>query len=424
MRVALTVAAWVLIVLLGLWAVHLGDPHLLPIRRFETLGLAALAAISVGVTLRMRPGVDRTLRLGALCFIVAVASTQALVSRYQRAAVLKASLPGLNGLGSRFVVGYANVEDLKPLIAKGLIAGIYVSGRNVRGRSAQHIRDEIHELQALRRASGLPALIVATDQEGGLVSRLSPPLPEMPPLASLPGESDTIAEIESRAEAYAERQGRDLARLGINVNFSPVVDLLPAGPDNPLDFHSRIKQRAISADPQLTARVALAYARGLEKHGVRATLKHFPGLGRVKTDTHHFSATLETPVAELEAHDWVAFKDVARRSNALIMLSHVVLEDVDDVNPVSFSRKSISSVIRGSWKHDGILITDDLTMGAAYGRGLCTATVKALNAGVDLLLISYDYDKYYESMYCAAQALEQGRLTHRRFDRSAPTQTR
>lgn len=410
MRVTLACASWISILLLGIWAVHFADPHLVPIHAFEAPCLLVAAFTLLALATRLPRGKDRALRLGALCFVVAASCTQVLISSYQRWAVLNAQSPSAVDLGARFVVGYGDVEALEPLITRGLVGGVFVTGRNVRGKSIAEIRDEIRHLQAVRHAAGLPALIIATDQEGGLVARLSPPLPHMPPLASLVNDRDTAATTQALARAYGERQGRDLASLGITVNFSPVVDLLPTHEDNPLDFHSRIDRRAISGDPQTTARVALAYTRGLGQYGVRATLKHFPGLGRVATDTHHFSAALNTPVAQLQARDWVPFRAVAQRSDALIMLSHVVLTEIDSQDPVSFSAKAVSSVIRASWGHDGVLITDDLTMAAAYNRGLCGATVKALNAGVDLLLIAYDYEKYYESMYCAIRAHEQGRL--------------
>lgn len=209
-----------------------------------------------------------------------------------------------------------------------------------------------------------------------------------------------------------------MAQLGVTVNFSPVVDLRSNDTQNRLDFHSLINQRAILHSPEQTTEIALAYARGLESQGVRATLKHFPGLGGVRADTHHFPATLRTSIDELATRDLVPFQRVAQHSNALIMLSHVVLPSIDKDNPVSFSRSVVQNLIRETWKHDGLLITDDLTMAAAYNHGICEATVKALNAGVDLLLVSYDHEKFYEAMYCAVAAYRNGTLEENQLERS------
>ena len=114
------------------------------------------------------------------------------------------------------------------------------------------------------------------------------------------------------AEQFGQRHGRELAALGITLNFAPVVDLLRTQSRNRFDFNSLISRRAISGDPSVTADVALAYVHGLEESGVEATVKHFPGLGRVRDDTHHFRANLDTPLTELETSDWVPFQKTSR----------------------------------------------------------------------------------------------------------------
>ena len=257
-------------------------------------------------------------------------------------------------------------------------------------------------------AKGLPRVVVATDQVGGAVSRVSPLVEPQPALATLLDADVSDEELAQRAHAYGARQGRALAALGITLNFSPVVDLRPGRAPGRWDFHTRIDERAISADPAVTAQVALAYELGLESAGVRGTLKHFPGLAGVTEDTHHFAAVLHTPAARLATHDWKPFQEVSKQSDAAIMLGHVILPELDAEHPVSFSRRIVRQVIRGEWGYQGLLVTDDLTMGAAYNRGLCDATVRALGAGVDLLLIAYDHDKYFDAMHCALQAAQRG----------------
>ena len=100
-----------------------------------------------------------------------------------------------------------------------------------------------------------------------------------------------------KAEAFGRTHGQELAALGVNQNLAPVLDLRPEPKRNRFDFNTLIGQRAISDDPAIVADIARAYVTGLEASGVGATVKHFPGLGRVRTDTHHFSADLDTPLA-------------------------------------------------------------------------------------------------------------------------------
>ncbi|HBY28149.1 MAG TPA: beta-hexosaminidase, partial [Bradyrhizobium sp.] len=132
-------------------------------------------------------------------------------------------------------------------------------------------------------------------------------------------------ERKAKAEEFGRIHGRELASLGINLNFAPVLDLRPEAKRNQLDFNTLTNQRAISDDPAKVSAVAGAYIHGLESAGVSATVKHFPGLGRVRADTHHFDADLDTPVGELEATDWRPFRDVLSTSGARLMVGHVAV---------------------------------------------------------------------------------------------------
>jgi len=311
-----------------------------------------------------------------------------------------------NLLGQHFIIGYSSFAEVATLAEKGLIAGIYITKHNVAGRTTEAIKSEISELQARRRAAGLPPLIVAADQEGGIVSHLSPPLTAEPSLATT---ADLPSDIRREsAEKIGRAQGEELASLGVNLDFSPVVDLKPAT-GHKFDFNTLINQRAISDDPDKVAEVALAYVRGLDASGVRATMKHFPGLGRVGTDTHHFAAKLDAPLAELEETDWRPFREVLTGSNALVMMGHVTLTAADPDRPASHSKRVIDGIIRQKWNYQGVVITDDLVMGAVYNH-LCTAVVEALNAGVDLLLVAYDGSQFYHAFDCASDAFNRHEL--------------
>jgi beta-N-acetylhexosaminidase len=104
------------------------------------------------------------------------------------------------------------------------------------------------------------------------------------------------------------------------------------------------------------------------------------------------------------------------------MLGHVILAELDAEFPASFSRKIVQQVIRDEWGYQGLLVTDDLTMGAAYNHGLCDVTVRSLNAGVDLLLIAFDHDKYFDAMHCALQAAQRGALDLPKLERNPAQQ--
>lgn len=285
---------------------------------------------------------------------------------------------------------------------------MYITHRNIRGRTVGALRSDIANLQALRRAANLPPLIVAADQEGGIVSHLSPQLTSLPALSTL--TALPADERSRKAEDFGQIHGRELANLGVTLNFAPVVDLLRTRPRNPFDFHSLISRRAISGDPAIATDVAVAYVRGLEAFGVAGTVKHFPGLGRIRADTHYFRATLDAPVAELEASDWIPFRQTLTRSNAWLMVGHVAVTAIDAGRAASHSRGVVTDLIRSKWGFEGIIVTDDLAMGPIYQYGVCAAVVEALNAGVDLLLVAYDGLQFYRVFDCALTASARGRI--------------
>jgi beta-N-acetylhexosaminidase len=418
LRLAFSCLSWLLSPVVLFWIYHLKDPHLLPIRAYESAILIGLClSLAVAFRFAVRPPL-RVMGIGVMLAGAVLVTLAELHFQWQKRELRAGEVRAATEVGRHLLVGYVSIEELKPLVSRGLVGGIFVTRRNLVGKTAAQLREEIAELQQLRIGAGLPPLWVATDQEGGLVSHLSPPLPRRPGLATLLKDQPDADTLRERAERYGAEQGKELAELGVNLNFSPVVDLRSKREASTLDFHSRIDQRAISADPHETAAVALAYSRGLARHGVLSTLKHFPGFADVAGDTHHFSATLETPRAQLEQRDWLPFRQVATQSHALIMLGHVVLETLDPDELVSSSGKVVQGLIRGEWQHQGVLITDDLSMAAAYNRGLCEVAIKGLNAGVDLLLVSYDHEKVYPLLGCLSRALETGELDHENLQQS------
>ncbi|OPH12307.1 hypothetical protein FE88_24425 [Azospirillum brasilense] len=400
--------AWCLGLALAFAGANIHDPYLVPVRGWSAPVIAAAGLC--GLLVLLRRGGRRQLALAVLWAAVPLAVLGAEgVFQARRAAVLAAPGPLAAELGRHFMIGYERVEEVEGLAARGLIGGIFVSRRNLAGRSAEDLREETSRLQDIRRRAGLPPLRVAADQEGGIVSKLSPWLPNRPAPSALAGLLPD--ERRAAARALGRDQGRDLRSLGVTINFAPVLDLRNDRAPDPLDFNSLIARRAISSDPAVVEEVATAYAAGLAEAGVRPTVKHFPGLGRVRGDTHHFRAAIGESRKTLEATDWRPFRHaLAGNPQALLMVGHVVLSAVDPDRPASHSHRVIDGVIRRDWGYDGLIVTDDLVMTPVYQHGLCRAVGEALNAGVDLLLVAFDGTQFYRAMACAMEAARRGEL--------------
>jgi beta-N-acetylhexosaminidase len=404
------------------------SPSLAEFRSWALLALIVLSLILIVAEIRLLMS-SRTKQLalrvlsqlGLLAAVLVLTSTLVVEARFHwvRYRVLHADPQKLERLGRHFIVGYRNLSEVQELVRLRAVAGVFVSGGNVNGKSVTDVRKQIQSIQDIRREQGLSPLWIATDQEGGAVCRLSPPLTRMPPLSEVIGRYSDTLQREQAVRQFAAEQGRELADLGVNLNFAPVVDL-NRQVINPRDRYTRIFQRAISGDPAVVAQVAAWYCAALEEAGVRCTLKHFPGLGRVFEDTHLNHAKLDTSVAKLTKTDWVPFRALMREGRAFTMLGHVRLSAIDSEHPVSMSSPVIAGLLRGEWNYDGVLITDNFSMLAVYrsSEGMDNGCIQALNAGVDLILISWDADQYYRVMYALLKADRQGKLDREALKRS------
>jgi len=401
---------WVAAPVVVFAAANKNDPYLVPLRGVGNIALVVVnIAIAVALMRKGRwHGLAGKLLILLWCLPPMLMAVVHLSFELRKHDVLSATVPEARQLGPHFMVGYSSFPEVARLAEQGLIGGVYVTRHNIRGRSIEALRAEIAALQDIRRAAGLPPLVVAADQEGGIVGHLAPPLTKLPALATLAGLAPD--EQQAKAEEFGRIHGRELASLGINLNLAPVLDLKPPVRRNRLDFHTLIGQRAIATDPVVVSTIASAYVRGLEESGVGATLKHFPGIGRVRADTHHFSANLNTPIKELEASDWLPFREVLSQSHSALMVGHVTLTAVDPDRAASHSKRVVDGIIRDTWKYQGVVMTDDLVMGAIYQHDVCKAVVEAINAGVDLLLVAYDGAQFYRIFGCALDASRQGKL--------------
>lgn len=232
---------------------------------------------------------------------------------------------------------------------------------------------------ALRATVARDDVLVLIDQEGGRVARLRPPhWPDYPPGAvfGVLAERDMDSAVEA-VHINTRLIAHDLAALGINVDCLPVLDIpVPSA-------HDIIGDRAFHADPAIAARLGRAACEGLLEGGVLPVIKHIPGHGRAVEDTHDGLPHVDTALDELRGTDFAPFKALA--DMPLGMTAHIVFEAVDPDAPATDSPKVIDGVIRGEIGFDGVLMSDDLGMGALSGT-MGARTVAAQAGGCDLIL--------------------------------------
>jgi beta-N-acetylhexosaminidase len=222
----------------------------------------------------------------------------------------------------------------------------------------------------------VPVLI---DQEGGRVQRLGPPhWPAYPPGAAYGAlyERDRDAGLEA-ARLGARLIAADLLPLGIDVDCLPICDVLAGGPNPAID------SRSYGREPGQVSVIGTAVARGLAEGGVLPVVKHMPGHGRAAVDSHHKLPVVNADRATLNATDFAAFRPLA--TLPLGMTAHVVFSALDPVAPATTSVTIVSHVIRDSIGFSGLLMSDDVSMGALSGS-LGDRTKAAIAAGCDMIL--------------------------------------
>ncbi|MDE2293619.1 MAG: beta-N-acetylhexosaminidase, partial [Elusimicrobia bacterium] len=273
-------------------------------------------------------------------------------------------------------------------------AGVLLLARNIESPTQTRAL-----VRALEDAAGR-RLIVSLDHEGGWVMRFSAGVTFFPGNGALGRCGDPA--LARRAGAV---MARELRAMGVNLNLAPVLDVLGPG------YNPGIGIRSFGRDPELVARLGREFICGQEGHGVAACAKHFPGKGAASVDAHVDLPVIKVSRRELEDVHLAPFRAAVEGGVASVMTSHVLMPAVDRSAPATFSRKAVHGLLRRRLGYRGLIVSDDLCMGAVTKRmPLGQATVAALAAGHDLVIVAHGEALMREAAEAAGLALESGLL--------------
>ena len=265
-------------------------------------------------------------------------------------------------------------EWLRRRLAEGL-GGVALFSRNIVNP------DQLRKLVGTIRADN-PDAAVAIDEEGGDVTRLEASTGSSRPGNLALGTVDDLA----LTEAVARDIGRDLAAVGITLDYAPDADV-NSNPDNPA-----IGVRSFGATPDLVARHTAAWVRGLQSTGVAACAKHFPGQGDTSIDTHHDLPTVGGSAEEIALAALPPFRAAIEAGVRAVMTGHLLVPGYDPSAPATMSRRILIDLLRGELGFDGLIITDGIEMKAVTDRfGLAGASVRAITAGADAICVGGGY---------------------------------
>jgi beta-N-acetylhexosaminidase len=299
------------------------------------------------------------------------------------------------------------------LAAHGAVSPVEIVGNHHLGgviylddniESAQQIRSLSRQLQAAATADSGIGLLVAVDQEGGRVSRLSDEVSLFPPAADLSGDADLVREA-----SYVT--GQQVQQQGVNVVLAPVADVVaPAGSE------SFINNRSFGDDPEVVSRMVGAAVEGLQQAGVAAAVKHWPGHGATPVDSHELLPTLDIGRDEWERRERLPFVEALARDVAIVLVGHLALPQLDaSGDPATVSPTLVDGLLRTELGFDGVVMTDALNMGAVESIPQRELVVEAILAGADVVLIPPSLE---EATAALTEAVEDGTISLERLDRS------
>ena len=279
--------------------------------------------------------------------------------------------------GQRLMVGFDGTElnaELKFLINTLKVGGIILFSRNL--IDPDQIKGLCFSMQSYALSCDQPPLLIAIDQEGGQVARLKEPFTQFPGNSKMKGPEDAIF--------FAKTTAKELLEMGINMNMAPVLDVAPEG------INSVMAERAFGPDPGWVSEQGKMVIEHLQAENVMAVAKHFPGIGRTVLDSHFELPDLDIDVDVMQGFDLFPFKTAISHDVAGIMLSHIRYTGIDPDWPASLSPTIADDLLRKQMGYDGVVMTDDLDMGAIEKHyEIKTVIRQILSADIDISLICH-----------------------------------
>ena len=330
---------------------------------------------------------------------------QSELSPEEKVDKLVANMSDADKVGQLMMIGIHGKtlnDDAKFMLNEYRVGGIILFDRNM--ESKDQVKSLITDINKTGKSTGLTPLFIGIDQEGGAVARMEDQLIKVPPAEELGKEP-----IE-QAVSLAKQSGTELKGLGFNINFAPEADLgLTYG-------------RSFSTNPDDVVRYASAVGKAYDEAGLWYSYKHFPGIGKTDVDLHADTSVVPVSKETLLNEDTKVFVDLIKQSKPntyAIMVSHAMYPQIDADHPSSLSKAIITDWLRKDMGYNGVVITDDMDMGAlAKHYTFGDMAVQSILAGSDILLVCHEYEHMQEAYNGLMKAVKDGRISKERLDES------
>lgn len=315
-----------------------------------------------------------------------------------------ASMSQTEKLGQMVMIGIQGTkvdDDSLYMLNQYHMGGVILFDRNM--ESPEQVKQLTSDLQA--QSNEKVPLFIGIDEEGGDVVRMAEKLTPPPSQKEIGATGD----IE-QAKTWAIKTAKSLKDMGINVNFAPVADV---GSND---------KRSYSTDTNTVIDFVRAATEGYQQENIIYSLKHFPGIGKGKVDSHVDSSNIDASKDTLMAEDILPFKtiiDENEPNDYFILVSHLKYPALDEEYPASLSSKIMTDLLRNELGYKGIIITDDMEMGAvANHNDFRSIGVNAVKAGADIVLVCHEYEHQQEVYLGLLDAVNSGEISQERIDES------
>lgn len=301
--------------------------------------------------------------------------------------------------------GYEVNEEVSKLLEEQRVGGFILFKRNI--KNGDQLLELINSLKKSNSKNKNP-LFISVDEEGGSVTRMPEELMKIP-------TNKKIGEINDRDFSFGIGGliADEVKAFGFNMNFAPVLDI-NSNPKNPV-----IGDRSFGAEEKKVSSLGIETMKGIQAKGVISVVKHFPGHGDTSVDSHVGLPVINYNMDRLKGFELVPFAEAVSSGADAVMVAHILLPQIDSVNPSSFSKVLITDVLRKELDFDGVVITDDMTMGAiTENYDIGNAAVKSVIAGSDIILVCHGYKNEIAVINSLKSALDMGSISEKRIEES------
>jgi beta-N-acetylhexosaminidase len=287
------------------------------------------------------------------------------------------------------------------------LGGVILFDRNI--ESPIQLTELCLALQELAMKYQGKPLFLAVDQEGGRVARLREPFTIFPGNTAIGMDNEPL----DRAVEFASITAKEMSMVGLNMDLAPVMDVRRGTPEKHLDG------RTFGDDPEKVSSLGTAVIKGLQENGILAVAKHFPGLGKAQLDPHVHLPVIDSDYEEILKINLPPFTAAINAGVSAIMTSHAIYPSIEAGIPATLSKKVLNGILRDTLRFDGLIITDDLEMGAIEKKwGAAEGASISFESGADILLICEDQEKVLDGMEILKNKLINTRISIERLQLS------